>query len=126
MKYKARMTQLIIEEIDKKTLIDFGIKKEWLEDLEKFRDEINYYVNENYEKYEELDKTKIGDFFVGGEVYTKIKYFTPKKDKFYFTETGFGLSIFTANEIKKYAEEESGVFLIKKTNFDVNITPFYF
>jgi len=125
MKYKARMTQLVIDEVDPKTLIDFGIKKEWLENLEKFRDEINYYINENYEKYEELDKTRIGDFFVNDEVYTKIKYFTPKKDKFYITETGFGLSIFTANEIKKYAEEENGVFSIKKTPFGVNIHLLY-
>jgi hypothetical protein len=113
MKYKVRMTQLIIDEIDANTLIDFGIKKEWLENLKKFRDEITHYINENYEKYEEINKKIIGDFFLTNEVYTKVKYFNPKKDKFYITETGFGLSIFTANEIKEYIKEESEIFIVE-------------
>jgi len=126
MKYRARMTQLVIDEIDAKTLIDdLGIKKEWLENLEKYRDEISYYIDENFEKYEELDKVRIGDFFQNGEVYTKVKYFNPRKDKFYVTDTGFGLTIYNANEIKKYAKEESGVFLINETKIGTDIKMLY-
>ena len=123
MKYKTRMTQLIIDKIDAKTLIDFGIKKEWLENLEKFRDEIGYYIDEHYEEFEELNKKTIGDFFVNGEVYTKVEDFVPKEDKFYIIETGGlpGVEILTANEIKKYVEEESGIFLVSEHSSGVTI-----
>ena len=109
-----KMTQLVIDEVTKDELIKLGIKEEWLNDIPKYRNKINEYLND--EEYNEIEKKEIGDYFLTGEVYTIVDKFEPKEDKFYVTEDNAELSIFTPGEIKKLMEECSGDFEVEIIN----------